>query len=100
MKKNIFKVLIAISLSSVIFLNGCSEEKVVTQQTKVTRIQGKTMGTFYGVIVPGGYEKGDAELKKLCEDTFNDISKVISTFDPKAELALFNEHKSTEPYPI
>lgn len=100
MKKNIFKVLIAISLSSIFFLNGCSEEKAVTQQAKVTRIQGKTMGTFYGVIVPGGYEKGDAELKKLCEDTFNDISKVISTFDPKAELALFNEHKSTEPYPI
>lgn len=100
MKKNIFKVLIAISLSSILFLNGCSEEKAVTQQAKVSRIQGKTMGTFYGVIVPGGYEKGDAELKKLCEDTFNDISKVISTFDPKAELALFNEHKSTEPYPI
>ena len=46
MKKNIFKVLIAISLSSAFLLNGCSEEKAVTQQTKVTRIQGKTMGTF------------------------------------------------------
>ena len=105
MHKKICKALLAVGLGAVLCLNGCSDSKSKgaqsqTQAQQVTRISGKTMGTVYGVIVPGGYSKGEAELRKLSEDTFQKICDSISTFDPKAELALFNEHKSTSPFPI
>lgn len=66
----------------------------------VTRISGKTMGTFYQITIPGGYKEGDEALRELAEKSFERISKAISSFDPDSELRRFNESTSTDVYPV
>lgn len=67
---------------------------------KVTRIEGKTFGTFYYITVPGGYPGGEDTLRSDAEFIFTRISNAISTFDPEAEIARFDAHDSTSPFPI
>ncbi|MGN0903141.1 MAG: FAD:protein FMN transferase [Succinivibrio sp.] len=94
---NKFKALTATAvLFSALFL-GCGDSP---KTTEVTKVQGKTMGTFYSVTVVGGFEGGENALTALSDATFDKICSIISTFDPKAELARFNEFKSTEPFEI
>lgn len=86
-------------------LGGCDKNAAQTEtgasaQAVSTKIHGKTMGTFYAVNVVGGFEGGEEALSRLCEDIFSEICDRISTFDKNAELARFNEFKSTEPFEI
>ncbi len=97
-KKHLFSTLL-LSIFVASSITACSPDNSEKEKV-VTRVQGKTMGTFYGVIVPGGYSKGSEALKNLAEGQFNYISKMISSFDPTSEIARFNEHKSTDPFPI
>ena len=88
-------------------LSACSGDKevpksdVLTQKfDQVTKIDGKTFGTFYYVTVPGGYPGGEETLRADAEFVFKKVSDAISTFDPKAEIARFNEFKSTDSFII
>ena len=104
MKRNrlIFSTVACIMLTSV--LSSCDDRSVsnLSEQkaTVSTKVQGKTMGTFYAVNVVGGYKGGESALTDLAENCFKKICDEISTFDKNAELAKFNEFKSTEPYEI
>ncbi|SFS87277.1 thiamine biosynthesis lipoprotein [Succinivibrio dextrinosolvens] len=104
MKRNHLIVSTAVFLLLCSSLSGCndrSEANVSEQRTAVsTKIQGKTMGTFYAVNVVGGYKGGESALTELAENCFKKICDEISTFDKNAELAKFNDFKSTEPYEI
>ncbi len=81
--------------------NRTSSENVPADTLKtVTRIQGKTMGTYYAINVVGGYKGGEEALRNLAESCFKEIVDKISTFDKDAELYRLNEHFSTEPYEI
>lgn len=88
-------------------LSACGGDKevpksdVLTQKfDQVTKIDGKTFGTFYYVTVPGGYPGGEETLRADAEFVFKKVSDAISTFDPKAEIARFNEFKSTDSFII
>ena len=68
--------------------------------TQVTKLEGKTFGTFYYITVPGGYPGGKETLQKDAEFVFKKVSDAISTFDKNAEIARFNDFKSTEDFVI
>ena len=86
-------------------LSACKKEGQESEASsqkvlEATKIHGKTMGTFYAVNVVGGFEGGQEALTELCEGIFKEICDRISTFDKNAELARFNDFKSTEPFEI
>ena len=96
-----FKVLGAALLSCALLL-GCGDKAATTAKAPapMVKIQGKTMGTFYTVTIPGTYEGGEEALRKISEEAFKEVSDAISTFDPNSEIARFNAFDSTEPFPI
>ena len=88
-------------------VTGCNEKTqpqatdiVAEKTTQVTKLEGKTFGTFYYITVPGGYPGGKETLQKDAEFVFKKVSDAISTFDKNAEIARFNEFKSTEDFVI
>ncbi len=88
-------------------LSACGGEKeapkndVLTQKfDQVTKIDGKTFGTFYYVTVPGGYPGGEDTLRSDAEFVFKKVANAISTFDDTAEIARFNDFKSTEQFVV
>ena len=100
-KKNSFKVaFLALILTGLV--QGCSESKpqAASAFEKVDVAEGQTMGTFYRVTVPGGYEGGSQALKNEADAAFNFVCDAISTFDENAELAKFNNHRSLEPFEV
>ncbi len=98
MQKFLFKT-IALAMVS-LTLSACDPNSSNAVESKTTQTQGRTMGTFYGVNVVGGYKGGEEALHELAEATFKEIVDEISTFDKNAQLARFNEFKSTEPFEI
>lgn len=88
-------------------VTGCNEKTqpqatdiVAEKTTLVTKLEGKTFGTFYYITVPGGYPGGKETLQKDAEFVFKKVSDAISTFDKNAEIARFNDFKSTEDFVI
>ena len=88
-------------------VTGCNEKTqpqatdiVEEKTTQVTKLEGKTFGTFYYITVPGGYPGGKETLQKDAEFVFKKVSDAISTFDKNAEIARFNDFKSTEDFVI
>ena len=94
--------LIPFAVACLIGLAGCDGESASAPEPfeRVDRAEGQTMGTFYAVTVPGGYEGGSSALKNEADAAFDEVCDAISTFDSKAELARFNEHRSLEPFEI
>lgn len=100
-----------VALSLAVFASACDNknEKVAAAQTsdvvakkfdQVTKISGKTFGTFYYVTVPGGYPGGEDTLRSDAEFVFKKVSDAISTFDQNAEIARFNAYESTKDFVI
>ena len=88
-------------------VTGCNEKTqpqatdiVAEKTTQVTKLEGKTFGTFYYITGPGGYPGGRETLQKDAEFVFKKVSDAISTFDKNAEIARFNDFKSTEDFVI
>ena len=87
-------------------VTGCNEKQpqatdiVAEKTTQVTKLEGKTFGTFYYITVPGGYPGGKETLQKDAEFVFKKVSDAISTFDKNAEIARFNDFNSTEDFVI
>ncbi|MBO5567299.1 MAG: FAD:protein FMN transferase [Succinivibrio sp.] len=98
-KKNVFIATVLATLFSCA-LTGCEKSPAPEQAQEVTRIQGKGMGTFYAITVPGGYPGGEVALKTVAEKTIKDISDAISSFDKNSEIYKFNAWKSKDPFPI
>lgn len=80
--------------------NGTSTDVLTDKFDKVTKISGKTFGTFYYITIPGGYPGGEETLRSDAEFVFTKVANAISTFDPNSELARFNARQSTEPFVI
>ncbi len=88
-------------------LSGCKDQEpdrpadqVTEKSTSVTKIDGKTFGTFYYITVPGGYPGGEETLRNDAEFIFKKVSDAISSFDKEAEIARFNAFDSTEDFVI
>ena len=109
--RTVTKVLTASALSlALLTLSGCGQKPepvggatgdVVAQPfAEVTKINGQIFGTFYYITVPGGYPGGEDTLRSDAQFVFTKVGNAISTFDPSAEIARFNEHHSTGDFPI
>lgn len=93
--------LFSLLVSSALLICGCDDKSQVKESAPVvTKVSGKTMGTFYSITVPGGFAGGEAALKELAEGEFKKIIDVISPFDDESEISKFNAFESTKPYPV
>ena len=63
---------------------------------ELLRISGKTMGSYYSIVIdsPGTADAG--RLKTEIETRFDDITRQMSTWDEKSEISQFNSSASTE----
>lgn len=109
--KKVVKAMLAASLLAVTCLsltacgddssaNKASDQLLDKKFTEVTKINGKTFGTFFYITVPGGYPGGEEALKRDADFVFKKVSDAISTFDPKSEIARFDAARNTNDFPI
>lgn len=65
-----------------------------------TRIQGKTMGTYYVVTLSDSYPGGEPALKSDVESLLARMNKEISTYDPGSLISRFNQGPANIPFAI
>jgi FAD:protein FMN transferase len=65
-----------------------------------TRIQGKTMGTFYVVTVNDTFPGGEAALQQEVDALLARMNEEISTYDPGSLISRFNQGPAHEPMVI
>ena len=64
------------------------------------RIQGKTMGTFYGVTVTDAFPGGEAALQREVDALLVRMNQEISTYDPGSLISRFNQGPAGVPMVI
>lgn len=65
-----------------------------------TRIQGKTMGTYYVVTLSDPFPGGEPALKEEVERLLARMNKEISTYDPASLISRFNQGPANAPMAI
>lgn len=78
----------AISFSCLEGQNALAEEPL--------RISGKTMGSYYAVVVDSPGSTNATDLQAEIEATFATIGRQMSTWDENSEISRFNRSTSTE----
>ncbi len=64
-------------------------------------LRGETMGTGYNVRVsalPAGLQQAD--LQAIVERELQRVNAAMSTYDPQAEISLFNQHQRNDWFPV
>ena len=77
---------ILLILFTVLFISGCD-----TQNDKIIKIKGETMGTYYHVSFVGDNSSNSTALKERIDQRLIAINKSMSTYDPQSELSLLNK---------
>ncbi|MGN1280337.1 MAG: FAD:protein FMN transferase [Succinivibrio sp.] len=101
LKKVLLTVMAAALMGGTV--TGCDRNELkqeVAHSSVSTKIEGRTMGTFYAVNVVGGFKGGESALRELADSTFKEICDEISTFDSNATLYRFNDFRSTQPFEV
>ncbi len=70
------------------------------QATEVTVLEGKTMGTFWRVSIPGIDAKRSAELKEKIQTQLDADDQLLSTYKKDSALMRFNDSQSLTPWPV
>lgn len=84
-----------IMLTLLLTLTGCQP----TTPT-LTRLQGNTMGTYYGVTLSDSYPGGEPALKQDVAHLLARVNKEISTYDPDSLISRFNQGQAHTPFAI
>jgi thiamine biosynthesis lipoprotein len=69
--------------------------------TATTRLEGKTMGTTWSVLLgkaPDGVDP--ASLQPLLQQQLDRINRLMSTYDPDSEISRFNDSTATDWYAV
>lgn len=62
---------------------------------------GATMGTSFSVTVDADMSAKEHErVRSSIEGRLDRVNRLMSTYDPSSELSRFNQHVSTEPFPV
>src|SRR5690554_7597755 len=69
---------ILLILFTVLFISGCD-----TQNDKIIKIKGETMGTYYHVSFVGDNSSNSTALKERIDQRLIAINKSMSTYDPQ-----------------
>ncbi|WP_421218597.1 FAD:protein FMN transferase [Aeromonas jandaei] len=80
-------------LTLLLTLTGC-------QPPAQTRIQGKTMGTYYVVTLSDPFPGGEPALKSEVENLLARMNSEISTYDPDSLISRFNQGPANTPFVI
>lgn len=59
-------------------------------------IRGKTMGSYYSIIIDGADQSKLTPLKKIIEDELAEINRQMSTWDDESEITKFNRAPAAE----
>jgi FAD:protein FMN transferase len=90
-KKTIFLL-----IAGLLILSACGKKP------ETIRWAGQTMGTSYHITVMAE-SMTDSRLESLqakVDSALIEINRQMSTYDPNSEISRFNEHKSSDPFPI
>lgn len=60
------------------------------------KISGKTMGSYYAIVIDSPGPADGERLQKEIEEKFADINRQMSTWDPSSQISRFNQSQSTE----
>ena len=82
-------------LTLLLTLTGCQPEPPAQ-----TRIQGKTMGTYYVVTLSDPFPGGEPALKSEVENLLARMNSEISTYDPDSLISRFNQGPANTPFVI
>lgn len=64
-------------------------------------LSGQTMGTRYNVKISGYLSRSASNrLQQQIDDTLENISRQMSTWEPDSEITLFNESAASDPFPV
>ena len=67
----------------------------------VHELVGPTMGTSFRVLVAADLAEGDLErVRTVVEERLERVNRLMSTYDTTSEIARFNRHGSTQPFPM
>ncbi|MFB2829010.1 FAD:protein FMN transferase [Aeromonas jandaei] len=82
-------------LTLLLALTGCQP-----QPPAQTRIQGKTMGTYFVVTLSDPFPGGEPALKSEVENLLARMNSEISTYDPDSLISCFNQGPAKTPFVI
>lgn len=60
------------------------------------KISGKTMGSYYAIVIDSPGSADGERLQREIEGKFAEINRQMSTWDESSEISKFNQSKSTE----
>jgi thiamine biosynthesis lipoprotein len=60
------------------------------------KISGKTMGSYYAIVIDSPGSADGERLQKEIEEKFAEINRQMSTWDESSQISKFNQSKSTE----
>lgn len=68
--------------------------------TEPTRIEGRTMGTFYAVTLADPFPGGQPALQQQVDALLVKLNHEISTYEPDSDISRFNQVKDSLAHPI
>lgn len=60
------------------------------------KISGKTMGSYYAIVIDSPGTADGERLQKEIEEKFAEINRQMSTWDESSQISKFNQSKSTD----
>jgi FAD:protein FMN transferase len=60
------------------------------------KISGKTMGSYYAIVIDSPGSADGERLQREIEEKFSEINRQMSTWDESSQISKFNQSKSTE----
>lgn len=78
-----------------IVLLACVSASVLHAEEPL-KISGKTMGSYYAIVIDSPGSSDGERLQKEIEEKFADINRQMSTWDESSQISKFNQSKSTE----
>jgi thiamine biosynthesis lipoprotein len=67
----------------------------------VHELTGHTMGTSFNVKVDADLQARELDrVREVIEARFDQVNRLMSTYDSTSELSHFNRHLSTDPFPV
>ncbi len=88
------KLLSPIALISLFCLPGSAHYSVAIDEP--LRITGKTMGSYYAIVIDSPGSAIAMQLQEEIETEFADINRQMSTWDENSEISKFNRSSSTD----
>ncbi len=78
-----------------IVLLACVSSPVLHAEEPL-KISGKTMGSYYAIVIDSPGSADGERLQKEIEEKFAEINRQMSTWDESSQISKFNQSKSTE----